>query len=67
MLSNASFGPGKCGCNLLEMMLGVLCEGGQEELKKTSETYKRKNLRKIQYWGPNNAFKGVFWTREMWM
>ena len=40
------FGPGKCECTLLEMVLGVLCEGGQEELKKTSETYKKRKFKK---------------------
>ena len=66
--SKASFGPGKCGCSLLEMVLGVLCEGGQEELKKKHQKHtKKENSRKIQYRGPNNAFDRVVWDRKMWM
>ena len=42
--SKASFGPGKCGCSLLEMVLGVLCEGGQEELKKNIRNIQKKKI-----------------------
>ena len=42
MRSKALFGPVKCGCSFLEMVLGVSCEGGT---KKTSETYKKRKFK----------------------
>ena len=65
---NALFGPGECGCGLIKIALSASCEDGQKKIKSKCQKHtKKENLKEIQYWGPNNAFKRIAWVRGMWM
>ena len=60
--SNASFGPGRCGCSSSGVTLGTSCKSGLEKLKKNVRKIEKITFFKIIYRGPNNMFEHVVWA-----